>query len=749
MNPMKWMRKNKPKIMAIVVVLIMIAFTVPTLISQWQRPGIKGDKPIAHYYNKKGTISNDDIRNAQNDLNLLKSLGAEMFLQSRPSLMQTADIPALALAQTLFTESRTSPMIEQEIKRIVREFPNKTGMLMRLTDGQIDDFFRQQSTEKPEILWLLLNAEAKAAGFAVSNQDAGATLKAIIPQMPQMRGATAEQVLKSIIDRQGVDQDTILRTFADLLAVMNYANMVSQNEAVTLAQLKYETLRLGQSMDMEAITFTSSALTKKAAEPTADALQKQFSAHKTSVPFDVTAENPYGFGYKQPPRVKLEWMLVKLSDVAKLVPVPTAEQAEDYYQRNQRQFMQQVPSDPNDPNSQKVEKLQNYADVAPQIAKLLLDTRIAERADAIFASAREIADANLAEENIEKLTTEQTQKLIGNYAVAAEKTGKQYGLTVHVGTTGFVSPEDIARNEVLGRLFMMGQDQMRTPLVTMVFAVDELKASRLSPFAPAKPLMYESIGTLNDYTRQTVGLVRIIGAEKAGDPCTIDVTYARKLPVMKDDTFAESNDVYAIKDAVKEDIKKLESLAITKQAADALMAAVPTQGWDKALAAVNKQYGIAPAESNKPIDTFKVEPIKGLRRISEQDVKVMQARAAHDPLQSLYIKKYGQQKELVDKFYSLLEPDKTVATNVPMLVEYKPDMSYYVIKSMSRTTVDPAAYQQMKGQIALMQGYVHGQSLGFEHFKADNILKRMKFEWDEKAKGMPVRSDIPPDEDVL
>lgn len=740
MNMMKWMRKNKSKIMAIVVVLIMIAFTVPTLVSQWQRPGIKGDKPIAHYYNKKGAISNDDLRSAQSELNLLRLIGAEMFLQSRPSLMQTADIPSLALSQILFSESRIAPMVSEEIKRIARQ------QQLRLTDGNIDDFFRAQSVEKPEILWLLLKGEAKEAGFVVSNQEAGAVLKAIIPQLPQMRGATAEQVLKSVIERQGVDQDTILGTFADLLAVMNYANAVTRNEDVTLAQLKYETLRQGQSMDVEAVIFNAAALTKKAAEPTADALQKQFAAYKAFVPFEVTAENPYGFGYSQPPRVQLEWMLVNLSDVATLVSVPTAEQTEEYYQRNQRQFTEQVNSDPNDPNSEKVDKLKNYADVAAQIAKQLLDTRIAEKADSILTAAKAIADGNLAEANLENLTAQDAAKLAGNYKMAAEKAGQQFGLAIHSGVTGFVSPEDMARNEILGRLFMTGQDRARTPLVTMVFAISELNASRLSPFAPAKPRMYESIGTLNDYTQKVVALVRVTGVQKAGEPCSIDIAYAKKLPVMKNGALAESNDVYAVKDAVKEDIKKVAALAIAKQAAETLLAAVPQQGWDKALAAVNTQYGVAPAESNKPADTFRIEPLKGLRRVSEQEVKMIQARAAHDPVQSIYVKRYAQQKQLLDKFYSLIEPDKTTATNVPMLVEDTADMSYYVVKSMSRTAVDPAAYQQMKSRIALMQDYTHGQSLGFEHFKADNIVKRMKFEWDEKVKAMPVRQELPPEE---
>jgi len=740
MNLMKWMRKNKPKIMAIVVVLIMIAFTVPSLISQWQRPGIKGNKPIGHYYDKKGTISNDDILNSQHELNILKSLGADIFLQSRASLMQTADIPWLALAQVLFAESRTSPLIGQEIKRIARQ------QQLRLADWQIDDFFRQQSTEKPEILWLLLKAEAKAAGIAVSDQEAGNILKSVIPQLPQMKGATAEQVLASIIERQGADQDTILRTFADLLAVLEYSKAVTQEENVTLAQLKYETLRQGQSMDIEAVIFDAAGLTKKVSEPSNEALQKQFAAYKAFVPFDVTAENQYGFGYKQPPRAQIEWMLVELSEVAKLVKAPTAEEAEEYYQRNQNKFMQQVPSDTSDPNSQKVDKLQNYADVAAQISKQILEGRIAERANNILVAAREIADANLAAASFENVNAGDMQKLAGDYLAAAQKAGQKFGLTVHTGKTGLCSPDDIVRNEVLGRLFVTGQDGAKTPLVMMVFAIDELNASRLSPFAPAKPRMYESIGPFNDYMQKLVGLVRIAGAEKAGEPCSIEIAYAKKLPAMRGGTFAESNDVYAVKDAVKEDVKKLEALSIAKQAADALMAAVPSQGWDKVLAAVNKQYGIAPAEANKPADTFKIEPLKGLRRISEQEVKMMQARAAHDPVQSIYVNKDAQQKQLLDKFYSLLEPDKTVATNVPMLVEYAPEMSYYVIKSMSRTAVDPAAYQQMKGRIALMQDYAHEQSLGFEHFKADNIVKRMKFEWDGKAKGMPVRQEMPPEE---
>jgi hypothetical protein len=724
------------------VVLIMIAFTVPTLISQWGRPGIKGNQPVAHYYNKTGAISNDDIRNAQFELGSLKLMGADLFLRSRPSLMQTADIPSLALSQAIFAETQMAPLIAQEVKRIARQ------QQLRLTDWQVDDFFRGQAREKPEILWLLLKAEARQAGFAVDSQQAGAELKAIIPQLPMMRGATAEQVLKAAMDKQGVDQMTLLRTFADLLAVLQYATVATQNEDVTIGQLKYETLRQQQAMDVETVAIDAGTLAKKAPEPTAQELQKQFAAYKAYAPFEVNSANPYGFGYKQPPRVQIEWMLVEVEDVAKQIPETTAEQAEEYYLRNQSQFTIEVPSDPNDPNSPKVEKLQSYAEVAAQISKQLRETKIAERADNIISTAKDIVDANLAALNIENLTTDQLRKLVGSYEAAAERAGQQFTITVHTGKTGLVNGEDILQNDLLGRLYMTGQDKTSTPLVTMVFAIDELKISRLGPFGPPKPRMYESIGPFKDFMQHVVGLARITGAEKAGEPCSIDITYAKKLPIMKDGRFAESNDVYAVKDAVKEDVKKLSAMPAAKQAAEALLADIPKQGWDNALAEINKQYGVAPAEANKP-ENFRIEPMQGLRRISEQEVRMTLARALHNPVQQMYIKRFVIQKELIDNFYSLLEPDKTVATNVPMLVEFKPEMTYYVIKNMSRTAVDLAAYQQMKDRLAFMQDYLHGQSQGFEHFKADNIIRRMKFEWDEKARGMPVRPETMPEEDVI
>jgi len=54
---------------------------------------------------------------------------------------------------------------------------------------------------------------------------------------------------------------------------------------------------------------------RTAPEPSEDQLKQHFSQYKTFFPNEITDENTYGFGYKQPDRVSLEYIAVKLDDV--------------------------------------------------------------------------------------------------------------------------------------------------------------------------------------------------------------------------------------------------------------------------------------------------------------------------------------------------------------------------------------------------------------------------------------------------
>ena len=86
-------------------------------------------------------------------------------------------------------------------------------------------------------------------------------------------------------------------------------------------------------------------------EPTEEQILKHFEKYKNYFPDQISPDNPYGFGYKLPDSVRLEYIAVKLDDVAETVTRPIQEDIESFYQRNRERFAIQVPSDPNDPNS--------------------------------------------------------------------------------------------------------------------------------------------------------------------------------------------------------------------------------------------------------------------------------------------------------------------------------------------------------------------------------------------------------------
>ena len=66
-----------------------------------------------------------------------------------------------------------------------------------------------------------------------------------------------------------------------------------------------------------------------------------------------------------------------------------------------------------------------------------------------------------------------------------------------------------------------------TGLSQIVFAVDELSTSILGPFDAPKPKMYGNIGSLKDISGKAMVLLRIIEAQKACEPESVDQSFSK------------------------------------------------------------------------------------------------------------------------------------------------------------------------------------------------------------------------------
>ncbi|MHC4720984.1 MAG: hypothetical protein ACYSYT_10995, partial [Planctomycetota bacterium] len=437
----KWIRKNQRKLMAVVVILIMIAFVGGTALTQILRRIGAGAQTVA-YFGEKGKITGSDIRQAGADLAVLRML---MFHQLFHFGM--GDLTSRLIGQLLFPDSRIASALSDEMKQAVMQ-----GRL-QINPKDIDVFFGQ-ATGRSEYSWILLKAEARQAGCIMTNNQAKQILRQIIPQLTQGQ-ADAKQLVDFIIKNRSVPEKEIFRIVADIWAILAYTKMITSGEDVTISQVKAAIGREGEKINAEFVKINASDFVAAQPEPPAEELDDQFEQYKSFSPGQITDQNPYGFGYKLPAMIAIEYLVLKLDDVRTLITKPTANETETFYRQNldspdyQSLFKYDELTDPNDPQS-KVQKTKSYADIASQIQRIMTMAKTNRQADMILNEAIGLTEAGFAGINVDQADSAELGKLAGDYKEVAAKLTNKYKIKIHTGQTGMLSAADIISDRYLG-----------------------------------------------------------------------------------------------------------------------------------------------------------------------------------------------------------------------------------------------------------------------------------------------------------
>ena len=718
MNLVKWFRKNNKKVMAVVVIFIMFSFIGGgTLLQQLSKRGRGG---ALAQFGEKNEITDYDRVLARRELEILRMLRADALLRSQ-------DLHGIFLGELLFSDQRASATLINRLKQTIRT--NQYG----ISEKQINDIYRRKVP--PDIYWLLLQNEAQLAGIRTSNAQVGELLGRVIPQL--FEGQTYSQLIGAIMRQQRIPEDQILTTLGKLLAVLQYSSTVCSNEDMTTRQIMQAASTEEERVNVEFVKFDSAVFAEKKEQPGADKIAEHFDKYKAIAPGTVSDENPHGFGYKLPDRIQLEYIAVKLDEVKTIVKRPTQDELGDYYSRNKEQlYTEQVPSDPNDPNSLTIPKTKSYAEVANSISRQLLKDKINSTATNILQEARTITEADLENLQIEsaEVTAEQLREKAGDYKTTAGQLSEKYKIKVYTGQTGLLSPIDMQSDKNLATLFIEGYGQNPVRLSKVVFAVDELAVSELGPFDVSKPRMFENIGPIKDmmslYSTNASGIMaimRVIDAQKAAEPESIDQTYS--LSSLKFDPNEEKADenIYSVKEKVTEDLKKLAVLDPTKSKAEEFVALAKKDGWTSAINKFEELYGqLQERDPNDP-NVFRLQNYPDMQRISKANLATLALQGQGDPLTSFYLNESKVNQRFVDQLYSLVPQDNDTAGTLPLVMEFKPDLSFYVIKNISVKRLFKEDFDRMKATRLFREDYIQSQSMAVIHFNPENILKRMNF----------------------
>ena len=753
MHLVKWIRKNMTKLMAVFVILIMIAFIMPTLLNQLAKPRSSGPGKAMWYFNKDKKISFNDIRQASTDLAAMRSLSIDKFL------INQRDLRFALLGELIFPESVSAAAFSDEMKRIAIQ--NQ----LCISPSRIDDFF-EQNRGRTELFWIMLKEEAKNAGCVIPPQTAGEILNQLIPNITNNKIDAATAVQRAAQANQMTD-DKVLAVFADILTVASYARILTDIEDVTEAQIARTVSGMGENITAEYVEFKSETFVDKVNEPNDREIALQFNKYKNYFPDVITEDNPCGFGYKQRPRVAVEYIIVKLEDVKKLVTPPTEEETEEFYQQNLKHFVEQVPTDINDPNSQTIERQRSYAEVAGPLRDALLNRKVNSKAAKILNEVVDLAEAEYDSLDFETATVQQFKEKTKDYAGTAEKIAQQNNLKIYTGKTAPLMAEEFLIDPSLGSLIMQTQSGIPTRLVSLVFAVEQLgtEAVKLGPFEPAKPKMYVSIGPLTDGGGTIMAMARVIETTGSAVPADINFSYERNLLPPLVEGRQQEPIAFSLKETIKQDCRKLAAFEIARQKANEFVKLAKNKGWDKAIEKFNLPYPAKPADElpgqqkkssmkvekkktekvkkkkaesaasepksadagSKDLKTFEIQHMDGQARTSQADIELIRLHTAYVPGTEKALSQSIIRGLMIDAFYSRLKDNQTEANDVPLVIEFKPQLDCYAVKSLRRNPVTTQDYERSRQQTAFMEDYVLSQSMAFEHFMPDNIIKRLNF----------------------
>jgi uncharacterized protein YneF (UPF0154 family)/acyl-CoA-binding protein len=735
MNLVKWLRKNNKKVMAIVVIVLLIGFVGGTYFQQLARRETSQHKTVAYFADNR-KITNYDLALARQELETLKLLQADNILRSMSMpIFRVPDLRGVLLAELLFSNRTISPALIKHIKQMIG------ANQYRISEEQINDIYRRSMPS--EIYWLLLKNEAQLAGVRTSNEISGMQLARVIPQL--FNGATYPQLIRLIVNQQGISEEEILTVFNELMTVLNYATMVCTSENITSSQIIHNVSWEGETINVEFVKFDSAVFAETGDEPNEKELVEHFDKYKKFFAGDINDQNPYGFGYKLGDRVKLEYIAVKLDDVSAIVTAPTQEETEEFYQKHREELTASVPSDPNDPNSPLTERIKSYGEVASIISKGLLQNKINSKAEKIIQEAKTLTEAGLQDTNINlaEISSEQFKQMAGDYVAVAKQLSEKYKINIHAGRTGLLSASDILKDKYLGALFLKGYGYNPVGLTRVVFAIDELKASVLGPFDAPKPRLYENIGPAKDIPGRIAAVVRVIEAEKASEPLSINQTLASGSLELDEEQQNANEEINSVKDKVAEDLKRLAAMDTTKNKAEEFINLAVRDGWESAVDKFNKLYSKY-KQSEEGTNVFELRNLTNLRRSSSMELRTLVLHSAGNPAAQLLVNNAEKENQLIGQFYSLVPQDSNTINNLPLVMEFKPDMSYYCLKNISVKRLDREQYDKIKAMQLYKEDFVQSQSMVPVHFNPENILKRMNFRLAEEDKE-PTDINTPPE----
>lgn len=245
---------------------------------------------------------------------------------------------------TYVLNDRTYKVSNAEWQRTIIEF----AILHEGFPGELDRLLNPKGLPKddPDYLevvnashWFLLTLAAREAGLTSTASEGEATLRTYaaqwLQQNPDLLG-NLDRVYDMIMDaprravsgRMGQDRD-IHRAYANYLAVGRLISLYQTAGVEPDWRLKELLERFERTLHTSMVFLEADKFTADLETPNEEETQSHFEEFKATAP----GEGPYGIGYLQPDRVKIEYLVIDYNSIYDAISV-TGKDARKWYSQN-------------------------------------------------------------------------------------------------------------------------------------------------------------------------------------------------------------------------------------------------------------------------------------------------------------------------------------------------------------------------------------------------------------------------------
>ena len=529
--------------------------------------------------------------------------------------------------------------------------------------------------------WLLMVQEARNQGLYGSTARGHQLLDALGVDAPR---------LADVKQQFGCDDAFIYQCLRHFQMVQRLAGLTVAARRVSEPAMRHFARDIQTTVSVDVVPVHADRLLDDIPEPTEAELLDRFNQNRNDLP---GRSQPYGFGYRLMPRVKLEYITVPRERVRAGINVDEVE-ARRYYIDHPQEFL--PTDDQGNPLSDAEPK--PYRDVREQIRTRLTDQQTSEKLTQITKTIlAELAETTRRYERDGETGYLKVGKL-ADFQTIAEQIQRDYGLLPDVDRieNHWIPLDEIDQVDGFGKAYLLiGAGAQRQPVsaAQYISTVRELTPPERNPLASLKL----QVGVPGQPLRDDEGnayIFRILDAQPSQPPASLD----------------------EVRDQVARDVRLLKAYGRLQQTADDYLAIAR----DKGMPALAESLG----------DDAAVQSINDFSR------RDFNPQISTDPIVPV-LPVVGRSAAFVDGVFDLLGPviragalEATPQDQRIGAVPVDAKLSVYITEVTAYQPLHSEQFADMRmfyGQFIEQEDQVYARRQGFVPFDTDALATRVGY----------------------